>query len=373
MELHGLIDGPAEAAGVEYLEGKAIAGILGGIEGEGGVVDASGVVDDGEGAVFRADHLGEAAGLEGAWHEHEIGSGVAEAGEGLGEVGDGDAIVEAVDIYDVVEVVLVGSVGDDGDLEVFGGVIGDDVVEDFGEELGAFLDGIEAGGPEEEGGVGVLAEAEAFLEGEFIGALAGGVIVGGVVLCEGVVGGGVVVCVGGVEDSGGAAGVGFGAEFVADGIGDEVVVAVYDFAEEGGGDGVYVVGGEDAGGELIDAVPGACFVVGAWGFFKVEVVPKFGAIDPAVFDFIEGEVLGVDVVDGEEGFDASGACDGGDEAGHPIVAVDEVRLDAGDDVGGEFALEGEGHAGVVAGLVDFVAVVEGVVFGEVDAPLLELF
>ena len=106
---------------------------------------------------------------------------------------------------------------------------------------------------------------------------------------------------------------------------------------------------------------------------EVEVLPEFAAIDTAVFDFIESEALGVDVVNGEEGFYATSFGDGGDEAGHPIVAVDEVWLDSGDDVGGEFALEGESHAGVVAGFVDLVAVVEGVVFGEVDPAIRDFF
>ena len=51
-----------------------------------GVVDAAGVVGDGEGAVFGADHLGESAGFEAGGHDHEVGGGVAEAGERFVEI-----------------------------------------------------------------------------------------------------------------------------------------------------------------------------------------------------------------------------------------------------------------------------------------------
>jgi len=50
----------------------------------------------------------------------------------------------------------------------------------------------------------------------------------------------------------------------------------------------------------------------------------------------------MDIVDGEESGDAKFFGFGRDEASHPVVAVDDVRLDAGDDMVDEVASEGEG-------------------------------
>ena len=67
------------------------------------------------------------------------------------------------------------------------------------------------------------------------------------------------------------------------------------------------------------------------------------------------------------------AGDAGDEAGHPVVAVDEVGLDGWEDVVGDLALEGEGDEVVFRGRVDLGLVVEDAVFGEVDAFIGEGF
>ncbi len=193
-------------------------------------------------------------------------------------------------------------------------------------------------------------------------------VVGAVVGGEVGVAGGVENGVGRVEDAGGAAGVLLAAEFVADGIRDESVAAADDFLEEGGADGVDVVGGEDTAGEQVDLIGATAFLVGDGGAAVVEMLPEVGGIDSSVLDLGESEVLGVDVMDGEERRDAVAAGDRGDEAGHPVVAVDEVGADLGDGVVDDLALEGEGDQ-VVFRAVDAGAVVEDAVFSEVDALL----
>ena len=79
------------------------------------------------------------------------------------EVADGDAFLDFVAADDVGEVALVVAVGDDDELEAVGPVIGDGAVEDFCEELRAFLDWVETAGPEEERGVRGEVEAETLL------------------------------------------------------------------------------------------------------------------------------------------------------------------------------------------------------------------
>ena len=105
------------------------------------------------------------------------------------------------------------------------------------------------------------------------------------------------------------------------------------------------------------------------------MLPEEGGVDAAGLDLVEREFFGVDVMDREERGDAVAAGGSGDEAGHPVVAVDEVGGDARDDVVDDLALEGEGDAGVFAAVVgvDRVAVVEDAVLCEVDAFFREPF
>jgi hypothetical protein len=162
------------------------------------------------------------------------------------EVADGDAFLDFVTADDVGEVALVVAVGDDDELETVGPVIGDGAVEDFCEELRAFLDWVETAGPEEEGGVRVYVEAETFLESGFGGAFAFGERVGVVFEREADVLGWGVASVRGVEDADGATCGAFVPDFLTDGWRDEVVLTVCDLVEEGRADGIDVVGGEDA-------------------------------------------------------------------------------------------------------------------------------
>ena len=194
-------------------------------------------------------------------------------------------------------------------------------------------------------------------------------MVGGAVVERDVrVGGRVVGVVRRVEDAGGAAGEVLAADFVAHRVGDEAVPAVHDLLEERGRDGVDEVGGEDAGGLEVHGVHVAALEVVERRALEVEVAPELGGVDAGILDLRERELVRVDVVHREEAGDAHAARGGGDEAGHPVVAVDEVGLHLGDHVVDHLALEREGELRVaVAARVDVVAVVEAAVLGEVDA------
>ena len=136
-EIHRAVDTPAQATGVKNIEAEAVAAVALDIEGLDRVVQAAGVVGDGERAVLRSDHLWQPAGLEGRRHQDEVRRGVADVGQAFVEVADRDAVVQAVHLDDLVEVALVGAAGDDRDLEQLVIVGLDDFVEDVGEELAA--------------------------------------------------------------------------------------------------------------------------------------------------------------------------------------------------------------------------------------------
>ena len=99
---------------------------------------------DGKGSVAGSDHLREAAGFEGRGHEDEVRAAISDVREGFGEGVDGDAVLEAVVFHDATEVLLIRSIGNHDNLQAKVGVVLSELVEDVGEELAAFLDGVEA-------------------------------------------------------------------------------------------------------------------------------------------------------------------------------------------------------------------------------------
>ena len=128
------------------------------------------------------------------------------------------------------------------------------------------------------------------------------------------------------------------------------------------------MGGEAAGRLEVDEVVVAALLVVVRGVAVVQVHPELGAVYPRVLDLRERELLRVDVVHGEQAGDSLAARGRRDEAGHPVVAVDEVGLHARDDVVDDLALERERELDVaVAARVHRVAVVEAAVLREVDA------
>ena len=129
MKVHGLIDGPAEAACVVGIEAKAVAGLGFEVELTDRVVKAAGVADDGEGAVDGGSHLGESTGFKEGGHEHEVGGGESLVREGFIEITDGYALIEFVGVGDVVKDVLIGAVGDEADLYAVFPVAVDDMKE----------------------------------------------------------------------------------------------------------------------------------------------------------------------------------------------------------------------------------------------------
>lgn len=374
VESHRLIDGPREGVGIVVVENETVAGILGDIEMPDRIVEPARIVDDRQGAVEGADHLGETARFEAGWHEDEIRSGVTDSGERFVEVGDGHPILNAMERDDVAENALILAIGDNDDLQFAVPVAADDSVQDIGKKGAAFLDGIESGGPEEDGGIVVLHQAEFSLQMSFCSEFSLHLVFGIVLQGEGGIRRRVVAFVGGIEDADGAARIAFGAHFRTNGGRNPIVATIGDFIQEFRGDGIDEVCGEDAGCEKIDGdivVSGVPVIVGR--LVVVEVAPEFGGIDTDVLDPFQRDVLGVDIVDGEEGRNSAAAGDSGNQPRHPVVAVNEIRLDGAHDIVDDLALEGEGDFRVFAIVVrvDGFAIVEDTVFREMDTRFRE--
>ena len=141
--------------------------------------------------------------------------------------------------------------------------------------------------------------------------------------------------------------------------------AVHHFPQEGGADGGDKVSIGDGGGQKVDPVVVVGLFEGVGIVFVVKGFPKLGGINPPALDFGKGGTLAVDVMDGEEGFDSEASAGGGNESGHPVIAVDDVRFNDGDDMVDDLALEGEGGGEKIA-VIGTDAAIKGTVFGKMD-------
>ena len=99
------------------------------------------------------------------------------------------------------------------------------------------------------------------------------------------------------------------------------------------------------------------------------MMPEVGRIDAAILDMGQGGFDGVDVMDGEQTGDVHFAGHGRNQARHPVMAMNEVRSDAGHDVVDHFPLESQGDLGILIAVVgvDPVEVEKGAIFGQMDA------
>jgi hypothetical protein len=111
-----------------------------------------------------------------------------------------------------------------------------------------------------------------------------------------------------------------------------------------------------------------CLLVAGREFLIKKVLPEVGRIDAAVLDMGQGGFDRVDVVDGKQAGNAHLPGHGRDEARHPVVAVDQVRLHPGNDVVDHLTLKGQGELGIftAVGRVDAVQVEKSPVLGQMN-------
>lgn len=164
VKLHGLIDGPTESVAREMLEEESVAAVFVDVEMSHRVLQSSGRVGDGEGAVATPDHLGKAAGFEGGRHQDKVRPTIAEVREGLRKRMHRDPVGESMVGNNALEVLLIRTIGNHDNLQSEVAIVLDQLEENVGEELAAFLDGVESGGPEKDGCRRVFLKEEPLLE-----------------------------------------------------------------------------------------------------------------------------------------------------------------------------------------------------------------
>ena len=145
--------------------------------------------------------------------------------------------------------------------------------------------------------------------------------------------------------------------------------------QKGGAHRIDIVRRENARGQLVHGGVVPRLLIVPRHAIIIKVLPELRGINAAFLDLRQRQFLSVDIVDREERGNAETPGGGGDEPRHPVIAVDEVRLHAGDDVVQHLPLEGEGDARVLPSVVrvNRVPVVKDAVLREVDALLRQPF
>lgn len=174
--------------------------------------------------------------------------------------------------------------------------------------------------------------------------------------------------VGRVENPAGGSGVVLRAEFVANRVGDEAVAAIHHFIEKRRAHRVDMSGREDAAGEEVHRILATAFIVAIRLPTVVKMLPKIRGIDSAILDLGERTVFRVDVVNGEQAGNAVPFRDAGDQAGHPVIAMDQIGPDLRDGMVDHLALERQRDE-VVFRPINRGAVIENPVLGQMN-PLL---
>jgi len=179
--------------------------------------------------------------------------------------------------------------------------------------------------------------------------------------------------IGGVKDPYGAVGIPFIDQLLAELWRDKIVPAAAQFFEKSGADSIDIVGGESAAGEEIYRVCVAgLFIIERWAFI-IEVLPEFGSVDSHIFNPGEVDIVGMDIMDGEEAGDTEATGGSGDKAGHPVVTMDEVGVNGRDNMVNHLPLQGESQPWVlfIVVTVNGVTVVKAAIFSEVDTAISE--
>jgi len=118
VKQHGLFDRPHQSGGIVSFEQKAVAGMLFHVKMADGVMNATGIVGNRQGAVDRGDHLRQAAGFKPGRHQDKISGPVSAVLQVLAEIANRHAILKSMEQYDITEDILIIAVGNEDNLKI---------------------------------------------------------------------------------------------------------------------------------------------------------------------------------------------------------------------------------------------------------------
>ena len=316
--MDGAADGIEHVVGIVVEEGEAVALVSELVVGENGIPQAAGFTDDRDGAIAQRDHLAEAAGLKLAGHEEHVAAGVDAVGQLMvhGKAGGDPARIlrlgpgEEVGIFGLAHT-------ENSQLDVGGHEFADDAFN----EVKALLIG-QAGNDADQRNAGIDIESQFLLElflTDFLAAQMIRIVVG---IDHRILLRGIFIHVNAVENA---------YQLILAGTKETVKT----LAVEGGLDFLSIAGGN--GGQFICIDETGFHVVGTAIALQLVGGEEVIAQTQGILNRFDGEdALILQVVDGENRLHVLVEFEvavldfeqRGNHAGLPVVAVDDIRLEA---------------------------------------------
>jgi len=144
---------------------------------------------------------------------------------------------------------------------------------------------------------------------------------------------------------------------------------VDDFQQECRADNIHKMSGKNSTGEKVYGVGIPYVLIIGSHFFVIQILPKIGGIDSPVLHVAECCLYRVNIMNGKKAWNFHLPGHGRNDTGHPIIAVNQIRLDLGDDVIDHLALKSQGEFNVFSSIrrINTVDVIKGPVFCQMDA------
>ncbi len=339
VKIHGPVHRPFQPSCIMNVEQKPVAGIVFHIHLVNGVMEASCIMDNGKGSVNAADHLGKAARLERGRHYNKIGSGKRLVGELFHKIAHRHPIFDAVNPDDLGEMHLEHAVGHKNHLKAVLPVFRHNAVENVRQKPASFLDRIKPGRPEKKRCVFIFLKPQGFLENKFVFRLLLSVIFGSEVEFHLFIHRRIEFGLRSVENPVSASCVPFVGKFLPQGLFDKRMSAVYDFLEKGRAHRIHVMGGKHPGHQKIHRVPAPALLVVVGRIPEIEIIPEQWRVNAPILDFLHCGGDRMNVVDREQTGNLELFCHCRHQSGHPVIAVNDIRIHPRDNIVQKLPLE----------------------------------
>ena len=184
----------------------------------------------------------------------------------------------------------------------------------------------------------------------------------------------IAVLVGRVQNAGRTVRVIFSRHLVTDIVRHEGVLPLNHLPQKSRTDRVDEVRRKNTAGQHIHLVGRTALLIVVRGPVIIKILPEGGGVDAAILDLFKRRLLSVNIVHGEQARNPHPPGGGGDQSGHPVVAVNQIRLHARNDVVDHFALKSHRLQNTVFRViaVDSVPIVENPVLGQMNAAVVQV-
>ena len=128
------------------------------------------------------------------------------------------------------------------------------------------------------------------------------------------------------------------------------------------------MGRKNAAGQKIHRIRFPGFFIVNGHAIIIKMLPERRGIDAPVFNLRQRGFHGMNIVNGKQAGDAHSSGHGRNQTGHPVVAMNQIGLNPGNDVVDDFPLKCQGDFDIFQPVIriDPVLVKKGPVFGQMN-------